>query len=471
MNFPRLIIAGVHSGVGKTTLSLGVMRALRNRGLKVQPFKAGPDYIDPGLHYQACGLKSHNLDTWMGNDSVVKTVFVKNAAGADISIIEGVMGLFDGSKNSRMQGSTAELALLLNAPLILMVNVEGMAQSCAALIKGFLDYEPRLKLRAVVLNNCSEYHQTSLKYDLEKELGIRVLGCLPREAEIIMPSRHLGLLPAEENTELQVAIARMAELIEKNTDLDAIIELARTAEEMDSSQACLIQADKKQREVNGQVRIGVAQDAAFSFYYQDSLDYLKELGAELIFFSPMADEFLPEVNGLYIGGGFPEMFLPELADNQSMLYSIRKAHKQGMPIYAECGGLLYLSKYISDFEGRLWPGAGIVAAHASMSKSLKGLGYVEAHLVQDTIIGQKGDILKGHEFHYSTLNDCDDRYAAYKFNGGKGEDGRLEGYVQDNLLASYVHLHLRSNPGAAVNFLNACAAFKSMKYNIDEHIS
>lgn len=461
MKAPRIIIAGVHSGVGKTTLSLGLMRALRDRGLNVKPFKAGPDYIDPGLHYQACGFKSHNLDTWMGSDTVVKTVFCKNAAGADLSIIEGVMGLFDGLKGSRIKGSTAELALLLNAPVILMVNVQAMAQSCAALIKGFMDYEPGLKLQAVVLNNCSEYHRSSLKPDLEKELGIKVLGCLPRNMEIEMPSRHLGLIPAEENKELQVCIARMAEIIKNDIDLDAIIKLAQTAEELEINEATPLQADKNKLEMNRQVRIGVAQDPAFTFYYQDSLEYLEELGAEMVYFSPLQDERLPAVDGLYLGGGFPEMFLPQLAANQSMMKSIKEAHKKAMPIYAECGGMLYLSEKIMDLDGKLWPGTGIIGASAAMSRRLKGLGYVEAFMMQDTILGQKGDVLKGHEFHYSTLHGSDGRNAAYALNGGIGVDGRLDGYVQDNLLASYVHLHMRSNPSAAVNFLNSCAAFQS----------
>ncbi len=463
MDYPRLVIAGVQSGVGKTTLSLGLMRALCNRGLTVRPFKVGPDYIDPGLHYQACGFKSHNLDTWMGTEEVVKSIFVKNAAGADIAIIEGVMGLYDGVKNRRIEGSTAELAMLLDVPLILVVNVQGMAQSCVALIKGFMDYEPQLKLRAVVLNNSGEYHKTVLKNRLEKELGIKVLGCLPRQEEVKMPSRHLGLMPAEENHIIQTSIARMAELIESNIDLEAIMQLAQTAGALNSTEQSSFQLDKNSQETGQQIVLGVARDAAFTFYYQDSLDYLAELGAKIVYFSPLKDEALPNVDGLYLGGGFPEMFLPQLAANQSMLRSIREAHKQAMPIYAECGGLLYLSERIMDFDNRLWPGAGIVAASASMSKSLKGLGYVEAILVQDTILGRKDDVLRGHEFHYSTVSGLTAQHSAYLLNGGKGEDGRLDGFVQDNLLASYVHLHLRSNPAAAANFLATCAAFKRLK--------
>ena len=462
MNYPRLIIAGVQSGVGKTTLSLGLMSALSNRGLVVQPFKVGPDYIDSGLHFQACGRRSHNLDSWMGTEEVLKTVFAKNAADADVAVIEGVMGLFDGVKGGHIQGSTAELAILLDAPLILVVNVQGMAQSCVAIIKGFMDYEPRLKITAVVLNNASAYHQTVLRKNIEAELGIKVLGCLPRQAEIKMPSRHLGLLPADENTEIQAIIARMADLIEAQLEVDAIIKMAQAAAAPNINKECLARLNQSRAEAKRTI-IGVARDAAFSFYYQDNLDYLEELGAEIICFSPLKDATLPDMDGIYLGGGFPEMFLPQLEANHSMMNAIREAHQIAMPIYAECGGFIYLCERISDFAGRIWSGVGLVPAQASLSKCLEGLGYVEASAARDSILANQGEVLRGHEFHYSTISGFNDGQAAYHLNGGKGEDGRGDGYALDNLLGSYVHLHLRSNPTAANHFINACAAFKSSK--------
>ncbi len=461
MRYPRLVIAGVQSGVGKTTLSLGLMKAFCNRGLIVQPFKVGPDYIDPGLHFQACGRKSHNLDNWMGTEEVVRSVFCKNAVNADISIIEGVMGLFDGVKNGRIKGSTADVAMLFKAPVVLVVDVQGMAQSCVALVKGFMDYEPQLNIAALVLNNAGDYHQTVLKKHLEEELGIQVLGCLSRRDEIKMPARHLGLLPAEENHELRNAIDHMAGLVEQHLNLDALINLAQQAEDLDIGKAVSAQS-KPNRDGAIKIRIGVAQDAAFSFYYQDSLDYLEELGAQIVYFSPLNDRSLPAVDGIYLGGGFPEMFLPQLTANGSMLKSIREAHQLSLPFYAECGGLLYLSDTITDFEGRTWPGAGIVPVQASMSKSLKGLGYVEARAKSDSNLANKDDVLRGHEFHYSQVTGLAVDHAAYYLSGGKGKEGRLDGYVQNNLLASYVHLHLRSNPSAAANFMNACYRAKAL---------
>lgn len=457
MIYPRLVIAGVQSGVGKTTVSLGLMKALSNRGLRVQPFKVGPDYIDTGLHYQACGHISHNLDNWMGDDKVVQTVFAKHAADCDIAIIEGVMGLYDGVKTARLKGSTASMAMLLKAPVILVVNVEGMAQSCVALVKGFMDYEPRLNLAAVVLNKTGKYHRTILKEHLEEDLNIKVIGCLPRHREIYMPARHLGLLPAEENHELQSTINKMADLIEENVDVEAVMQLASQAGKVPAfgSYGWPIETPAGRG-----IRIGVARDAAFTFYYQDGLDYLQELGAQIIYFSPLNDDNIPETDGIYLGGGFPEVFLSQLAKQTSMLSSIRAAHKKGLPIYAECGGFIYLCKNISDFKGCRWPGVGIIPAEAQMGKNLAGLGYVEAKMVKDSILGSQGDIYRGHEFRYSQVTGLNPADAAYSLSGGKGEEGRRDGYAQGNLLASYAHLHFRSNPAAARKFLESCYRFK-----------
>lgn len=465
MGYPRLVIAGVQSGVGKTTVSLGLMKALSNRGLRVQPFKVGPDYIDPGLHYQACGHTSHNLDNWMGSDKIVQTVFSKHTAASDIAIIEGVMGLYDGVKTARLKGSTASIAMLLKAPVILVVNAEGMAQSCVALVKGFLDYEPRLHLAAVVLNRAGEYHRTILKKQLEEELNIKVIGCLPRHREIFMPARHLGLLPAEENHKLQSTLNEMADLIEENVDVEAVLKLAGQAGEIPAFGSC---SPPVETTAGRGIRIGVARDAAFTFYYQDGLDYLQELGAQIIYFSPINDAYIPEVDGIYLGGGFPEVFLPQLASRTSMLSSIRAAHKKGLPIYAECGGFIYLCQTISDFNGRSWPGVGIIPAEARMGKSLAGLGYVEVRLFKDSILGSQGDVYRGHEFHYSQVTGLNPADAAYSLSGGKGEEGRRDGYVQGNLLASYAHLHLRSNPAAARNFLESCCRFKEKGSHANE---
>jgi cobyrinic acid a,c-diamide synthase len=452
MQYPRLIMAGVQSGVGKTTLTLGTIAALHRRGLKVQPFKTGPDYIDSGLHFWAAGRPSYNLDTWMCPPDMVRQVFSAHASQADISVIEGVMGLFDGARVGGLQGSSADLALLLEAPVILVVNVEAMAQSCIALVKGYRDYHPRVKLGGVILNRASAYHRTYIQPAMEQELGLPVLGCLEPNKEIHMPERHLGLLPADENRELAGLIQGMADMVEKHLDLDRLLKIARTAPATD------IVAEKN-REPR-RARLGVARDQAFSFYYQDSLDFLEEKGVQLVFFSPMKDEALPEVDGLYFGGGFPEMFIEPLSVNQAMINAISRAHRSGMPVYAECGGYMYLCRELEDWSGRVWKGAGLVPARIKMTRHLQALGYIEARALKDSPLAAAGEILRGHEFHYSRIEAMDNGPNAFAFYGGRNADGRPEGYADGNLLASYLHIQMRAHPAAVERFIQACASYR-----------
>lgn len=455
MQYPRLIIAGVQSGVGKTTLTLGTIAALHRRGLEIQPFKVGPDYIDSGLHFWAAGRPSYNLDTWMCPPEMVRQVFAANASQADVSIIEGVMGLFDGARVGDIQGSSADIALLLEAPVILVVNVEAMAGSCIALVKGYRDYHPRVKLGGVILNRASSYHRTYIQPAMDQELGIPVLGCFEPNKEIHMPERHLGLLPADENHELERLIKRMADLVEKHLDLDRLFEIAQAAPEIDVAAAKNIEKSL--------VRLGVARDKAFSFYYQDSLDFLREKGVKLVFFSPMEDEALPDVDGLYLGGGFPEMFIEHLSRNRSMMSSIARAHQNGMPIYAECGGYMYLCRQLEDLSGRVWTGAGLVPARVKMTAKLQALGYIEARALTDSPLAAAGDVLRGHEFHYSRIEDMDNGPNAFTFQGGLNSGGRKEGYAVGNLIASYLHIQMRSHPQAVERFIKSCHRYRQMK--------
>jgi cobyrinic acid a,c-diamide synthase len=431
------------------------MAALRRRGISVQPFKVGPDYIDPGLHFHATGLRSHNLDSWMGSEDLVQTVFTKNAAPAQVSIIEGVMGLYDTARGQRIMGSTAHIALILNAPVVLVVDVKVMAQSCVAMVKGYLDYEPRLRIEGLILNNASTFHREDLRKSLEEELGVRVLGCIADNKAISMPERHLGLLPADENGELGAAITAMADLIEVELDVEELLRLAQNAPDLDSGWQAPTPGGQH-------LKIGVARDEAFSFYYQDSLDYLQELGASIKYFSPLKDSSIPPVDGLYLGGGFPEMFLDQLEGNVSMRESIRAACRQAMPIWAECGAYVYLSEKIRDFSGKTWTGVGIIPAEVKMTNSLVAMGYVEATAQKDSIIARKGDVIRGHEFHYSRLEGIGAGQAAFSLRGAKGGEFRGDGYAQANVLGTYVHLHLRSNPQAAHNFLNACRKYHQL---------
>jgi len=455
LNYPRLMIAGAHSSAGKTTISLGIMKALSRQGWKVQPFKVGPDYIDPGLHRHAAGRPSHNLDSWMSSRPVVETIFARNAASADISLIEGVMGFYDGARGQRIKASSADIALILEVPVILVIDVGAMAQSCIAVAKGFIDYCPQARIQGIVLNRGGAYHQRWIVPDLERELGVKVIGCPPGDARISMPERHLGLLPADENPELVQKLDYMADHIEKHLDLGALRQIAHQAPPLNI--ACPAESARYQ------VKLGVARDRAFSFYYQDSLDFLTEMGAELVFFSPLDDTALPAVDGLYIGGGFPEMFLDALAGNHSMISQLRQAHQAGMPIVAECGGLMYLSEQISDWEGHHWNTAGIVPARIQMTRQLQALGYVEASIQKDSIVGRAGQVLRGHEFHFSTVENIESVDAAFSITGGMRAEARYDGYSRGNLVASYVHLHLRSNPVMVDSFLQACAAYRASR--------
>jgi cobyrinic acid a,c-diamide synthase len=422
-------------------------------GMNVQAFKVGPDYIDPGLHCHATGHKSHNLDCWMGSTEVVQTVFARNAINADVSVIEGVMGFYDGVRGEGMKGSSADIALLLNTPVLLVVNAQGMAHSCIALVKGFIDYCPGVNIQGVILNQAADFHNNWVRKSLENELGIQLIGCLPRDENMSMPERHLGLLPADENEELHDRIQRMADRIESCLDLKAVLKIAQNAPALDIAEP--------EHPGSYKVRIGVARDRAFSFYYQDSLDYLQDLGAELVFFSPLDDTVLPPIDGLYIGGGFPEMFLDELSSNQSMLAAIREAYENKIPIFGECGGYMYLCRHIIDWDERDWSGVGIIPARIKMTRSLQALGYVEATALQDSIISRRGDIFRGHEFHYSTIeNEFPDQFAC-SLSGGRSIDVRNDGYIEGTVFASYVHLHLRSNSAVAENFLRSCAAYSN----------
>lgn len=452
MKYPRIMIAGIGSGTGKTTVSLGLMYALKRCHHKVQPFKVGPDYIDPGLHSCACKQNAHNLDSWVMTPEVIGTVFARNARDADISIIEGVMGLFDGYRGERIKGSSAHVALILKTPIILVINVYSLSQSCVALVKGFMDYEPGVTIKGVVLNQASLFHREWVAPNLEKELGIKVLGCIPRQESISIPERHLGLLPAAEHSGLELHLQKIADLAEEHLDLEQVLALANEAVPLDLN--CAKLRTKKS------IAIGVARDQAFSFYYQDSLDYLEELGADLRFFSPLDDESLPEAAGIYLGGGFPEMHLDRLSGNIGMKKDLQQAHLRGMPILAEGGGMIYLSELIKDWQGKEWQGVGIVPAETHMTEQLQQLGYIEATALADTVIVEKGQVLKGHEFHYSSMKGLSPADNAFSLKGGKTKGLRREGYAKGSLLASYIHLQLRANPQAAHSFVKACRLYK-----------
>jgi len=455
---PRFLIAGVHSGVGKTTIATGIMASLRARGLIVQGFKVGPDYIDPSYHTYVTGRASRNLDTWLAGEARIPELFCRNTGDADVAVIEGVMGMFDGLRGSDDWGSSAHIARILECPVILVVDVRSMARSAAAIVHGYATMDPRVKVAGVILNKVGgPKHYRMVKEAIEGATGIRVVGALGRDSELTMPERHLGLVPMAERGDMQASFTYLSARIEESVDLDALLEIGRQAKELPRSTEFMFPAAPT---VTG-VRVAVARDEAFTFYYQDGLDLLTTMGVELVPFSPLHDTDLPPaVSGVIIGGGFPELFLDQLAGNQPMMDSIRGAAGDGMPIYAECGGLMYLCRAVASFDLGEYPLVGLVPAVCQMEKRLFAIGYVEATAQSDNLLCRRGETLRGHEFHYSKLVSIDPNYRwAFKLTGGKGEAERPEGFEAGNLLASYLHLHMAGNPAAAARFVARCQSW------------
>jgi len=456
MNVPRLVIAGTSSGVGKTTISTAVMAALNHRGFRVQGFKTGPDYIDPGYHRLATGRVSRNLDSWMLGREKIAQSFLLAGSEADICVIEGVMGLFDGAQSDGT-GSTAEIARLLQAPVILVVDIRSMAQSAAAVVNGFQSFWPGLNVAAVILNRAgSEKHRRTVVRAIEKHCHLPVLGAVFRDANLTTSERHLGLLPVPENKAAREKVETLGTSIEQMLDLELLVKIAESAPEIN------VPISEKVK-VGPAIKIAVALDEAFNFYYQDSLDALTDQGADLVFFSPLRDAQIPPgACGLMIGGGFPEIYLKELAANRAMLASIAHANKQGMPIYAECGGLMYLTERVTGLDGNTYPMAGIVPGSCTMEQKLVGLGYVTAEALCDNVLCGRGYSLKGHEFHYSSYSPAG-QPNAFKFDGGRGRSGRLDGYARGNLLASYLHLNFFGDRSLAARFVGKCLQYGGLK--------
>ena len=453
---PRIIIAGTHSGVGKTTIVTGLLAALKQQGFTVQSYKVGPDYIDGGYHQLASGKVTHNLDTWLVPTEKVVPIFAKTAVGNDMVVVEGVMGLYDGGRQG--VSSTAAIAKLLKAPVILVIDAKSMGESAAAIALGYKMYDPDVNLVGVIINRLgSASHQQMVTEALER-IDIPVLGCIYRNEAIGMPERHLGLTPVTEHN-AQAMIAELCAQISKQVDVTKIISIANSAPELCTTMENLITADQSL----SRVRIGVAQDEAFSFYYPESLGILKTMGAEIIPFSPLNDTHLPAVDGLLFGGGFPEMFISQLDANVSMRQSIADACQAGMPVYAECGGFMYLSKKIIDFDGKQYDMVGAIPASCSMQTKLQTVGYVEATALTDNALCLAGECMRGHEFHFSRMDsDESSEPFPWAFEFKKVRTGIVYpgGYAHGNILASYLHMHFAGNEQAASRFITKCREFK-----------
>ena len=449
MKTPRLVIAGTASGVGKTTVMAGLVRALCRRGLRAAVFKCGPDYLDPTYHARAAGAVCHNLDGWMmGRDAVVAT-FARAAADADVALVEGVMGLYDGVSPRASDGSAAEIARWLAAPVVAVVDASGMARTIAAVGMGLAALEPELKLAGLFANRIgSRGHLDLLRSACLHAGAPPIVGGLPARAALAFPERHLGLHAAAPDAIADDTLDAWAGLVEEWGGVEALLCIARAAPPL------TVAAPAPAPAVVPRCRIGLARDAAFHFYYDDNLRRLEALGAELVPFSPIADARPPDVDGVVFGGGYPELHAEALAANRPMREGLRALAAAGAPIYAECGGLMYLADAIRTLDGRTHEMVGLVRGTAVMHDRLQALGYVEVETQRRTILGGAGLRLRGHQFRYSTLEGA--RGDAYRVRRRRGEATFGEGYGEDNVLGSYVHAHFASNPMAAEGFVAAC---------------
>ncbi|MFH1114146.1 MAG: cobyrinate a,c-diamide synthase [Pseudomonadota bacterium] len=454
---PRIVVAGAHSGAGKTTTTLALVRALTERGLKVQTFKVGPDYLDPTYLQIASGRPCYNLDGWMTGKDYVLDLFTEKARNADISVIEGVMGLFDGSDPVNPDGSTAEIAAWLDAPVLLVINVHGMARSVSALVKGYSEFERNVNVAGVVTNHCgSERHAHWLGESL-KAYGLPpMVAGVPRGAYPQLAGRHLGLVTADEGNLSHEVLRELGDVFERHGSVEDILTMARSA----LPPAGTAPVRRKPAEPP-RVRLGLAFDAAFHFYYPDNIEALERHGCEIVRFSPVNGEALPDrLDGIYFGGGYPELYARELSTNRPMLESVRAFARSGWPIYAECGGLMYLSQGIETTDGTRFDMAGILPARTRMLNRLKTLGYVEVTLVRDSLFGKAGTTMRGHEFHYSELvgDPAEDPNwsRVYEVRKVRLPTVTLEGYQYGRILAGYMHAHFASRPDAVEHFVSMC---------------
>jgi len=452
------MIAAPHSGSGKTTLSIGLMAGLA-RQRTVQAFKCGPDYIDPMYHAIATNRPSRNLDTWLLSHTDVKALWHRAIADADIAIGEGVMGLYDGYDALTEHGSTAEIAKLLKMPVILVIDVRAMARSAGAIALGCQQFDTDVVIGGVICNNvASDKHARWVREAIES-VNIPVLGCLPKTPEIALPERHLGLHTAHEHANSVDLVQQIADVVAAHVDLDQLMTIAQSAPQLDTPSIV-----QKPLTIQSHTRIAVAHDEAFSFYYQDNLDLLEQAGAEIVFFSPLRDQQLPDnVSGLYLGGGYPELYAETLAQNTNLLDDLRKHITQGLPTYAECGGLMMLTDAFIDDNGIAHPLAGIISGTTTMHQRLS-MGYREITAQCDTLLLHQGETIRGHEFHYSRWDyDRDEVPSAYTISPRYTDKTVADGYAKDNVLASYVHLHFASNPKIAKRFVQACTSWQTQQ--------
>lgn len=456
---PILVVAGVSSGVGKTTVTLGLLEAFRRRGVTVQAFKVGPDFIDPGFHALITGRPSYTLDSWMCSRETVVATVAAQAVDADLALVEGVMGCFDGAEGKSEEGSTAEVAKWLGAPVVLVVDARAMARSAGAVVLGFECFDLELRLAGVIFNRVAgSTHYRWLSDSVSGSCRAIPLGFLPRRDSLALPERHLGLVTAIEQGLPREFLDELAGAIEQSVDLDRLLALAASQIQR-SAGAGVAMGGPSGRQPVAQVkaRIGVARDRAFQFYYPANFDLLRSAGAELVFWSPLQDAGLPEVDALYLGGGYPEVYARELSSNRAVLEAVKEFAGAGRPVYAECGGLMYLAESLEDEAGHAYPMVGLLPASVRMKPKRLTLGYAEVEVTRETPLAPAGTTLRGHEFHASQIGEVPASVQrAYTVRMRRNEGARAEGYLVGNALMSYIHLHFGSQPAVAEHLIARC---------------
>lgn len=449
MKYPRIVIAATGSGNGKTTVTCSLLRALQQRGVSVCSFKCGPDYIDPLYHRNVIGVPTGNLDLFFTDEKRTRSIFCREFAG-DVAVVEGVMGLYDGLAGIKREASTYHMAEALDAPIILVTNGYGKGRSVIAELKGFLDFDRSKRIAGVILNRVSAAFGEILVPVIEEELGIPVLGCLPNRKDDFFRSRYLGLVLPDEVKDFREQLQTQAKLFQQHVDVGRILEIARGAKEFPKEEETMdIRiGEVLYRERWKPLRIGVARDEAFCFYYRENREMLQELGAELVEFSPMADEHLPkDICGLWFGGGYPELHLAALSENRRLMDEIRALAREGIPIRGECGGFMYLGDSIEDASGRVWPMAGIHPGRSFHSEGRRRFGYVTltAH--------ETGAVIRGHEYHYYDCDNNGTAYTAEKPVTGKQWKCIVKNGAQQ---MGFPHLYYPSNPEFAKAFVREC---------------
>lgn len=451
MSKKRVMIAAISSGSGKTTITCGILQALVNRKLKVASFKCGPDYIDPMFHSKVIGARSRNIDSFFNDENTVKYLVDKNSQNADISVIEGVMGFYDGLAGISTKASSYDVARITDTPVILLINCKGMSVSILPIIKGFKEYMKDSNIQGVILNQMSKMLYPEIKKSIEENLDLKVLGYVPNLKDLVIESRHLGLVTPDEIKDLKEKLNELADILEETLEIDEIINLADKSKD-------LIYNKPEIHKLEDNIRIAVALDEAFCFYYEDNIELLKEMGADIVYFSPLKDERIPDnIHGIIFGGGYPELYAKELSLNKTMIESVKSTVYNGLPCVAECGGFMYLHESMEDDKSQPYDMVGLIKGKAYKTPKLNRFGYIKLTALEDNFLCKKGEEIAGHEFHYWDSTNCGSSFKAQKPLRKRNWECIN---ITENLFAGYPHVHYYSNMQFPYNFLKKCISYK-----------